>query len=194
MEGESWLVLGLSGVSCGGKSLTSKKLLSLLPNSIHFCQDTYFYPEDSPNHVKTTKNGAPVTDWEVITALDMEKMRADVKETLQRKPQGDGKHVVILDGFILFQDKVLSSLCDLKVYIDVPYEVSKERRSNRVYEPPDGPGYFDNIVWPASQEYKNNFISNDPEMVILDGRDPVESNARTVINLLAKIYNTRKPA
>jgi hypothetical protein len=55
--------------------------------------------------------------------------------------------ILILDGFLLFNEPRLLALCTLKYDFSLPYEVAKRRRETRVYEPPDVPGYFDQVSW-----------------------------------------------
>ena len=48
----SYFVIGVSGVTCGGKTTMSKLLQRSFPWSKVIHQDKYFYPEDYEGHVR----------------------------------------------------------------------------------------------------------------------------------------------
>ena len=90
-----WLVVGLCGVTCGGKTTLAKSLyqhlidpmnVNCLHKNIHInCvkvvnQDAYFYPEDSPHHTHLERLNH--INWEISTALNMNQMCENIQEIL----------------------------------------------------------------------------------------------------------------
>lgn len=186
----SWLVIGISGVTCGGKTTLSKSLFSYLSDSINeHClsdhvqigtvkivnQDDYFYPDDYTGHEWLVCGTTPHVNYDVLGALNMKKMCSDLYKEL-------GKHfvfytkekpvkivnIMIIDGFLIFNHGVINRLCQLKFHIHLPYEKCYERRIKRTYEPPDCSGYFEVCVWPY---YEENFaeIKNKQDVMLLNG-------------------------
>ncbi|XP_063702552.1 nicotinamide riboside kinase 1 [Culicoides brevitarsis] len=88
-----WLVIGVSGVTCGGKTTLANNLLKFFrenPSSlgphlkidqVHLVsQDNYFLPVDDPRHVLIEHLNH--INWEIISSIDMERMCQDVMELL----------------------------------------------------------------------------------------------------------------
>ncbi|XP_028130486.1 nicotinamide riboside kinase 1 [Diabrotica virgifera virgifera] len=168
---EFLLVVGISGVTCGGKTTTAKKLRAMLPKATIISQDDYFLSEDDPRHIWIPElNHA---NWDVITSLDMERMYRDISTLLKndssrrvthkfqkiRKPVHDINYicdilktaklkVIIVEGFCIFNYKPLLQFFDLMYYFTLTKEECFERRELRTYDPPDCPGYFDLCAWP----------------------------------------------
>lgn len=78
------LIVGISGVTNGGKSVLSKNLLKILPIGTKLIQqDDYFYSEDSPHHIPCP-GGLNHHNWDVITATDMDRMVHDIGGILSK--------------------------------------------------------------------------------------------------------------
>lgn len=174
---KQWYVVGISGATCSGKSTLAEKIHANFPMSIMVHQDDYFLSPDDPRHVKIEELNH--INWELITGLDMQKMHSDVKKILQSpgKNATDSKRLLILDGFLLFKHKTITDLCDYKFFLTLTKEQCWERRKNRIYEPPDVPGYFDKIVWPEFMKYKNEVVQNKElyeTITFIDGSKDVE--------------------
>ncbi|TYJ54034.1 hypothetical protein B9479_005298 [Cryptococcus floricola] len=76
---------------------------------------------------------------------------------------------VIVDGFVLYWDKLVTDMLDIRIFLQVPYQTLKDRREQRqtyvlqrkshpaIYPDDaaeggvwtDPPDYFDKIVWPG---------------------------------------------
>jgi len=158
---KQWFVIGISGATCSGKSRLANKICDNFPTFVIVRQDDYFLPLDDLRHVKIPELNH--INWELITSLDMQKMYSDIQKILRSPRQNamDSKILLILDGFLLFKHKAITDLCDRKYFLTLTKEQCWERRKNRIYEPPDVPGYFDKIVWPEFVKYKNEVIRNN---------------------------------
>lgn len=91
---EQWLVIGVSGVTCSGKTTLASSLyqhfrtmmgteikVGIELNRVEIInQDVYFREVDDPNHqkIEVLKH----LNWEIIEALDMDRMTKDVMEVL----------------------------------------------------------------------------------------------------------------
>lgn len=80
MPANKWLIVGISGVTNGGKSVLAQLLHSNIPNSKIIKQDDYFLPVDSPNHVFVAELNH--NNWEILSSLDMKKFLHDILEIL----------------------------------------------------------------------------------------------------------------
>ncbi|GBP64392.1 Nicotinamide riboside kinase 1 [Eumeta japonica] len=172
-----WIVIGISGVTNGGKTTLASKLAELLQHSAVLHQDAYFYPDDSPNHIKCS--GLEHNNYDIITSLDMPKMLNDALAILQGKSDFKllsttgklfcpGKKFLIIEGFTVLNYKPLFDICDLKYYLVLEYEECLRRRFKRIYDPPNIPGYFEQIVWPEHVKAHAS-LKDAPGLVILDG-------------------------
>lgn len=184
----SWLIIGISGVTCGGKTTLSSLLFNYLndPNN-ETClsdsikigtvkimnQDDYFFPDDYPHHEWIEQLSH--VNYDVIGALDMTKMCNDLYNELGKRFVFYAKtksittvNIMIIDGFLIFNHGVINRLCQLKFHIHLPYEKCYERRIKRVYEPPDVQGYFEVCVWPMYEQHFNE-IKNKDDIFLLNG-------------------------
>lgn len=94
MVNEQWLVTGISGVTCGGKTSLASSLYDYFNArlgqeiktgiELHrvelMNQDSYFRPDADPNHVKIEKLNH--LNWEIIESVDTERMINDIMKIL----------------------------------------------------------------------------------------------------------------
>lgn len=118
-------MVGISGVTCGGKTTLANRLLRALAPAYVFHQDRYFFPDASPRHVRC--RDLPHNNYDVLSALDMPAMLADVLATMagrdrsharslerEGKLEVRGKKILIAEGFTVLNYKPLLELCDLR--------------------------------------------------------------------------------
>ncbi|KAM9394433.1 nicotinamide riboside kinase 1 isoform 2-T2 [Pholidichthys leucotaenia] len=183
------LIIGVGGITNGGKSTLAKSLHDRVPNSCVIAQDSYF-KEDS--EVPEDDNG--FKQYDTLDALHMDKMMTDVI-SWQRDPesflkqqgqnlqcQSDEKKVFVLivEGFLIFNHRPLNELFNRRYFMEIPYEVCKIRRRSRVYTPPDPPGYFNGYVWPMYLKNRQEMDSMTSGIVCLDGLKTKEELLATV--------------
>ncbi|XP_023482964.1 nicotinamide riboside kinase 1 [Equus caballus] len=166
-------VIGISGVTNGGKTTLAKNLQKHLPNCTVISQDDFFKPE---SEIETDENG--FLQYDVLEALNMEKMMSAIscwmessKHSLASADCRSSEEipVLIIEGFLLFNYKPLDSIWNRSYFLTIPYEECKRRRSTRVYEPPDPPGYFDGHVWPMYLKHRQEIQDITWQIVYLDG-------------------------
>ncbi|EFA11386.1 nicotinamide riboside kinase 1 [Tribolium castaneum] len=191
------LIIGISGVTCGGKTTLANELNQLLPNSKLVSQDDYFLGVDDPRHVWIPELNH--INFDILSSLDMEKMNRDIHEMIKSKEplggdtttrngfkkirsleelksaviekiKGLNLEVLLLEGFSIFNYKPLRGLFHLKYFFTLPKDECFARREQRVYEPPDCPGYFEQCAWPEHLKQKEE-VENEVEGVrFFDGR------------------------
>jgi uridine kinase len=152
-------------------------------------------------------------NWEIPTALDFDAWRKSVQHILNDTPDDyvpclscpdDEKlvtivdqveptmptpntsplKVLILDGFLIFNDEWTSELCDLKFYFTLTREQCLQRRSLRNYDPPDIPGYFEACVWPEHVKWKGCAIEANPDMIVMDGFNDRVKNLDEMLKII----------
>ncbi|CAH0387906.1 unnamed protein product [Bemisia tabaci] len=177
---EDWIVVALAGVTNSGKTTVTKKLHSIIPNSECIFQDLYFRDPNDPNHkyVEDLKHN----NWELLTAINTDKMWTDIEEIL-RRPRIDPskKNVLLIDGFLVLNFLKTVELCDLKYYLRLSKEVTWERRQTRSYDPPDVPGYFEQIVWPEHLKSFQQMLEMNKCVVLIHGTCPVQFTTERIL-------------
>ncbi|NWI15218.1 NRK1 kinase, partial [Crypturellus soui] len=181
-------------VTNGGKTTLAKKLQKILPNCDIICQDDFFKPE---SEVETDQRGFKLYD--VLDALYMDEMvkcirswmnnpaysgvlTEETQTTCINPKNTEDVYILIVEGFLLYNYGPLNELWDRRYFLTLPYEECKKRRSTRVYQPADTPGYFDGHVWPMYLKYKNELEENASNIVYLDGTKPQDE-------ILSHVYN-----
>ncbi|XP_040276358.1 nicotinamide riboside kinase 2 [Bufo bufo] len=171
------IVIGIGGVTNGGKTTLTKRLVSVLPNCCVIHQDDFFKP---PDQIEVGEDG--FKQWDVITAIDMEAMVNTVTAWAENpvkfarshgiapsRPEFEDVQILILEGFLLYNHKLLANMCSERYYLSIPYEECKRRRSGRNYTIPDPPGLFDGHVWPMYLKHRQEMEESGVSIVALDG-------------------------
>jgi nicotinamide/nicotinate riboside kinase len=176
------LIIGISGVTTGGKTTLSKNLLNEFPRSAYLCQDNYFFKRESGKleFIEDLKSH----NFDCIEAIDSEKFFIDLNEIIENK-----KHLydfLIIDGFMLFE----------YVHIDFAkmffFTLTKEQclsnRLKRNYKTVGSVEYFENCVWPNYLKYyekcKTLFSGN---IIYLNGNVFNDNNFSHVKQILKEL-------
>ncbi|XP_076620746.1 nicotinamide riboside kinase [Colletes latitarsis] len=194
MSSKKWIIIGISGATCSGKTYLTNQLHKELKNSVIIQQDNYFLPIDDPRHTKVPK--LKCLNWEILTSIDMDKMRSDILKLIESSPSKEtvaktnDKNVLIIEGFLLFKCEVISNLCDQKYFLTVTKKQCWMRRKDRSYNPPDVPGYFENVVWPEYLKHVNELIQDKDlykTITFLDGSKSKEELFRMIFAKIKKL-------
>ncbi|XP_077378002.1 nicotinamide riboside kinase 1 [Festucalex cinctus] len=194
------LIVGVGGMTNGGKTTLSRSLKEKIPNSCIIAQDSFF-KDDSV--VPVDSNG--FKQYDTLDALHMDDMMSQVK-AWRKDPQAflkeadqtaqsvtsSASHVfmLIVEGFLIFNHRPLNELMNKRYFMEIPYDICKERRSLRVYKPPDPPGYFDGHVWPMYLRNRQEMESTATGIVFLDGLKSKEELLAAVYQDVSQEINT----
>ncbi|GLV44964.1 uncharacterized protein CBL_14464 [Carabus blaptoides fortunei] len=72
-----WLIIGICGATCSGKTTLAQTCLQLLPEIQIISQDDYFLPKDSDKHTLIPELNH--FNWEIMSSLNMEKMYDEIR-------------------------------------------------------------------------------------------------------------------
>lgn len=209
----SWLIIGVSGVSCSGKTSLAQSLVSVFRESVLsekfypdlkigqvklVCQDDYFWPIDHPNHEWVNVSGINHINREQLSALDMDKMCDDLMRIIgngnvfskgsitANGEMSDPLNILIIEGFMIFNHKLIAEMCQVKIGLSISFEKCFDRRIVRVYKQRTPPGYFESYTWPLYESHFNEY-KNMEGLLIIDGGDTMESCTDKALSFI-KMY------
>ncbi|KAH9044212.1 P-loop containing nucleoside triphosphate hydrolase protein [Lactarius hengduanensis] len=124
--------------------------------------------------------------------------KAEISRVQKEVEAASGVRVAwgIVDGFLLYWDPEVVDTLDARIFIRVPYDVLKERRSVRSgYATAEGsfwkdpPGYFDNLVYPAyTDAHRSMFADDDVEQgsAVLPGLVIIEASQLSMDDVVSR--------
>ncbi len=150
-------LVGIAGPSCSGKSTLCKMDTSF--QTVHF--DDYYKEKGI-----VVENGR--RNFEHPDNFNFDELRRDLEKIKSGKPRRvpifdkvrfkrigyreiDPDDVVLSEGFLLFYDKDIRNLLDVKIYIDVDKEIQRKRRESKYGHFKNG--YFDDFVLPSYRKF-----------------------------------------
>lgn len=160
----SALVIGFGGVTNGGKTTMCESMKQIFSSdrylinvkSLHL--DDYYRSDDDPHHKHLHQYNHH--DWDCLEALEIDRFLQDFHSISH---QCD---LLLVEGFLIFNltsNWTEEYRYDFAYYFDLPFDECRKRRIERQYDPPNPQGYFEEHVWQAFLQAKNQVFHQDKE-------------------------------
>lgn len=192
MASTPWLIIGISGISCSGKTTLASAVCEHFNNSQTqtslfrdkciqveqvklIRQDDYFHSIDSVHQVWIPELNH--INREHLGALNNEQMCKDLDEILGKDfvvytNSSDCSpkrlNIMIIDGYLVFNQTDINRLFQVRLCLQISFEDCLARRVRRVYPQPTPSGYFEQYVWPIYQTHFATYRCYN-NLLILDG-------------------------
>ncbi|XP_028968261.1 nicotinamide riboside kinase 1 [Galendromus occidentalis] len=187
--GDGFSLVCVGGVTNGGKTSLTTKLRRRFPHLKYINQDDFFLKPDDPRHVWVENSEFRSQNWEIPESVDFQALKQKVID-LTRSGEELPYRLIVLEGHLLYADPHVVKWSDLNYFFTLTREQCWERRKERVYDPPDPPGYFDAIVFPEYLKLKGFVDQNIANVEYIDGsadQSEVCDRVANSINQLLKL-------
>ncbi|CAL4245921.1 unnamed protein product [Meganyctiphanes norvegica] len=238
-----WIIVGISGVTCSGKSTLASKLLTGLHNTVcYLAQDDYILPNDFPGHPAAPPPLKGISK-ESLQSIHVETMMRDIRKILNtshhdivlsdsweesaetrnilrpdqkddentmkiprtnggalhsnalfkgRKQDASLSPVLIIEGFLIFNQPEIPELCNLKYFLTLNKEECWKRRQTRNFSIPGGNAklYFDLCTWSQYEKHYKDVHQRVKDIVIYNGMtNPQEIYHNALKNITDLVEN-----
>jgi uridine kinase len=181
------IVVGVSGVSCGGKTTVASGLNNWLnkseQNATLIMQDDFYKPA-SELPINSITN---FPEFDEPESVRMDLIKDKILEWLDEPVELDQEdaQILIVEGTMIFTDPDICDLCDLRYLVHVDFEVAKYRRSLRNYKIPDPPEIVARNIWPKYIKHREIFrqLKNKYSFMCkqINGTVPVEQTIAGIL-------------
>lgn len=140
-------IIGISGGSGSGKTTIVRKISELVPDFVCIAQDNYYKSAANMSNQNITAfnfDHPDAFDTELIvehltTLKAMQPVDMPVYDFVHHRRSDEVRHVkptklIIFEGIMVFYDKQIRDLLDLKIYVDTPKDIRFIRRLTRDIE------------------------------------------------------------
>ncbi|ABN68671.2 uridine kinase activity [Scheffersomyces stipitis CBS 6054] len=142
-----------------------------VPEALDFARFTSYIKSIRQSHNLEDKIDTLEPDTNLkLTAQEVQQFEAKIAQNI---PDLDNTLLVLVDGFMLFHDREIIQLFDVKLFFHASFETLKNRRESRKgYNTVEGfwvdpPNYFRDMVWPAYESsHKYLFENKDVDGVL----------------------------
>ncbi|EYC31625.1 hypothetical protein Y032_0003g1154 [Ancylostoma ceylanicum] len=146
-------VLAIAGCTNSGKTTIAKILTKMFEEEgttvtvIH--QDEFYYTKEKveKTYRKSGSNPGFFYNYDTRSAVDHEKMISAITAASLMNDY------VVVEGNMLTEWPDVIELCDRVIFLTLDQDTCRRRRAKRTYDPPDVPGYFEEVLWPAYQQH-----------------------------------------
>lgn len=183
-----WILVGVSGVTNGGKTSLVNYLQKAFDGCVVLHQDDFFRSEYDDKHEMIPElNHA---NWEALSSVDWDKLHDAVAASTSQQPPG--LKLMIIDGHIIFNNPKLAKVFDKRYFFTLPRDECLTRRLTRTYDPPDVPGYFDQVVWPMYLKNLQEVRDTQTDVTYLDGTQDMDELHKEVLQDLQSFLEGRE--
>lgn len=77
-------------------------------------------------------------------------------------------------------------MCHHKLFFTLTREECWARRSIRTYDPPDVPGYFEQVVWPEYERHLQLALTFNDDLKIIPGTRDIHSVVEDFVEVLSE--------
>jgi len=147
------IVVGVTGVSCGGKTTMANALKNWLGPQFGdvIMQDDYYRPANELPINEITQ----FPEFDEPESVRMDRIVEDVRKWKNAEAENDEPKILVVEGTMIFTNQNIVDLCDLRYLIHVDFETAKYRRSLRNYKIPDPPKIMELNIWPKYIKHRN---------------------------------------
>ena len=137
-------IIGISGGSGSGKTTIVRKITELVPDFVCIAQDNYYKSAENMSNQNITAFNfdhpdAFDTDLLVEHLSKLKEMQAvdmPIYDFVHHRRSENVTHIephklIIFEGIMVFHDKRIRDLLDLKIYVDTPKDIRFIRRLSR---------------------------------------------------------------
>ena len=161
------IVVGIGGVTAGGKTTLGDNLVQKLPgNVISLHMDDYYHADYSEQLEYLEEYGKTFANWDSVKSVDFDRLVFDLETLSLMSPT-----IVILDGILIYEYPPLQKYFSLRYFMTLAKEQAFQRRLARrlklenFFEPDT---YFEHYAWPSYLECLKNLQTNGHSMVNVD--------------------------
>jgi uridine kinase len=153
------IVIGVTGLSCSGKTTFSQMLHKRLPDCLHIAMDDY-YKELTPKQYETLYDENSDLNFDVPEAVDLDLLYSHLRDlkagkTIRMPKYDTGSCVItehiqvsadqykyaIVEGVMIFCKAEIAEICDLKIWINELDSICSMRRLIKYTEDIKGYSY-----------------------------------------------------
>lgn len=129
-----------------------------------------YFPDDIRGFIREVRKRGGTVDRP--QCVDHKAFGAALASAIADQRGSGSRRLVVAEGFQCFEDTRVTALLDLRLWLDVPRELARERRM--ASKPVDPPAHFDEEIWPAHEAYRARVLA-EGSVVVLDGTEPLEA-------------------
>lgn len=173
-----WIVVGISGITCSGKTTLALKIQDMKYNCIILHQEKYNHPRCHPKH--QLANECKEVIMEIESAVNLRQLYLDTIKILKGEnvPNSvtsindslDQCYILVLDGSFVLNYAPLRDICDLRYHLTLNFNVCESRRKNILHKRVECDFCLKEFIWPKYLQITNS-LKNIHSVQIVSGED-----------------------
>ena len=137
------VVIGIAGGTASGKTTVAQKLKEEFGDNLELvCHDSYYLPHndmtyeerskinyDHPNAFETERLIKDVKNLKAGNSVEIPVYDFTIHNRIDKTTHAESKKVIVVEGILVFENRKLRDLMDIKIFVDTDAD---ERRSRRI--------------------------------------------------------------